>query len=213
MDLLTTKFDLQVISWGESFREFADTHGNNPNSSDYVRAQRVKERMLAGMAIATEDMMYILQAKIAAALESSDRSVIMDKPGSLPPEAAWISDFVVDRNISNCLIHLTLPFEVSVRRIASRFYVPSDRKEISYSSYQEAKDRCGPGEEPLQRLDDRNVDIIRQRYFGLYAANSEQVLATYANNGLTKILTIEADAPIEKIHQQIVDFLERNYLT
>lgn len=210
-DLLTSKFSLQVISWGESFREFAQKNANDPSSLNYIRAKRVREKMLDGSAILTEDMMYILESKITKSLEKSNQPIIMDKPGSLPPEASWISNFLVTNQIPNCLIHLTLPYSISVQRIAGRFYIPSDTKEIPYSSYQEAKLKCPIGQEPLQREDDASVEIVKHRYYNLYEANRKEVLKIYQNNNLTKILTLEADNSIEKIHQAITNFLTTNY--
>jgi adenylate kinase len=210
-DLLTAKFDFQVISWGESFREFVQKHADDSTSSDQWRAQRVRECMLDGSAILTEDMMYILEEKITHNLENSDKPIIMDKPGSLPPEAQWLSDFLAGKNISNCLIHFTLSYELAVQRIVSRFYVPSDPKEISYPSYEVAKENCQPGEEPIQREDDGRLESVRHRYYDLYEANRDQVLDTYQSNGFTKILEIEADDTVENIHETIVEFLEKEF--
>ncbi len=210
-DLLTNKFDLQVISWGESFREFAQLHAEDESSEDQWRAQRVRKKMIDGSALLTEDMMYILQSKIVESLENLDKSIIMDKPGSLPPEAKWLSDFVTNRQITNCLIHFTLPYELAVQRIASRFYVPSDPKEIPYPSYEEAKANSNPREEPIQREDDSRIESVKHRYFNLYKANRDQVLTTYKENNFTKIIEINADDAVENIHHKIVDYLAQNF--
>lgn len=210
-DLLTEKFDLKVISWGESFREFAQKYAEDSSSQEQWRAKRVRENMVQGSALLTEDMMYILEDKITSSLKNSSKSIIMDKPGSLPPEAKWLSDFVVNNQISNCLIHFTLPYEVSVQRIASRFYVPSDPKEVPYPSYEIAKANCRTGEEPIQREDDSRVESIKHRYFDLYEANRDQVLRTYRQNNYTKILEINADDSVESVHKRILDFLEKEF--
>jgi len=210
-DLLMEKFNLTPISWGESFRNFAAKYADDPSSPHYTRANRVRDLLLQGLPILTEDMMFILQDKIITTLEDPNTTVIMDKPGSLPPEAQWISDFLVQRQIPNCLIHLKIPFEVSVQRVTSRFYVPSDPREIPYNSYREAKSKCKEGEEPIRRQDDSNLEVIKHRYYDLYLANCEQVMAIYRQNGLTKILEIDAQQPIEDNFQQILTFLRENY--
>jgi adenylate kinase family enzyme len=89
--------------------------------------------------------------------------------------------------------------------------VPSDPREIPYSSYREAKSKCKEGEEPIRRQDDSNLEVIKHRYYDLYLANCEQVMAIYRQNGLTKILEIDAQQPIEDNFQQILTFLRENY--
>ncbi len=210
-ELLCAKFGLQNISWGESFRDFVAKHAEDDTSSDQQRAKRVREYMLKGLPILTEDMMYILQQRIVFALQNSDQSLIMDKPGSLPPEAQWISDFLVQHNLSNCLIHFTLPFEISLNRVASRYYVPSDPREIPYKSFEEAKSKCKEGEEPIKRQDDSNLETLKHRYYDLYESNKQTVLNIYKHNNLTKILEIDANDSIDSIFAQIVTFLEENY--
>jgi len=193
--LLCARFGLQSIFWGESFRDFVAKHAEDTTSSDQERAKRVREYMLRGMPILTEDMMYILQQRIIFALQNSDQSLVMDKPGSLPAEAQWLSDFLVQHNLSNCLIHFTLPFEISLKRIEGRSYVPSGTS----------------GEKPIKRPDDIDLETLKYRYYVLYESNRQSVLDIYGSNNLTKILEIDANDSIESIFAQIVTFLEKNY--
>ena len=75
-DLLMEKFNLTPIPWGESFRNFAAKYADDPSSPHYARANRVRDLLLQGLPILTEDMMFILQDKIITTLEDPNTTVI-----------------------------------------------------------------------------------------------------------------------------------------
>lgn len=209
-NLLSDDFSVEFLDAGHSFREFVSYFEERPESFDYKRALRVKDYLLRGVPILTEDFLYIIKQKVENKCVIAKETLIMDKPGgSLIPEAKWMNELIIENKIDTCFFHLLLPLEIGIERATSRWYVPGSKE--SYLDYDEAKNICSEGENPIQREDDLNTELIKSRYEKLYGQNHQQILDIFKDNKFTRVFDIDSTRSIVQVHKNIINILIENY--
>jgi adenylate kinase len=97
------------------------------------------------------------------------------------------------------LVHLELTEEVALARIAQR---QRDLEDMSKQEYHKVY-----GGKLAHRTDD-NPSAIQER-FALFHSMTKPVIARFEEEG--RCVHISADQPIEKIHQEICNYLEKEY--
>jgi len=202
--LLSQKLGYEFLDWGHSFREFAAQFKDSQDLTQKKIAQRVNQSLVTGEAILTEDLLFIIGKKITDLIQSG-KKVIMDKPGSLPPEATWISQLIKQKNISTIFIHLPVDIEESLTRVLHRYYVPG--QSFPYPSKEEAAKNCPAGVEPVMRKEDQDAEITKTRYFNLYQKHRDEILKIYQQEQHSKMVEINAKGSIDKIHKIILNTL------
>jgi adenylate kinase len=205
-NLLVEQFGLKFIDWGHSFRTFAAEFKDQEGHPDQWRGQRVQEHLDRGEPIVTEDMRYILEKQILEVTTNPELHLIMDKPGSLPEEAEWISGFLKEKEISSCLIHLPLSEEQAISRVSHRYYLPGNSQ--PFASYEEAKKVAPQGVEPFIRQDDLDVQTIRNRWEKVYGKYRDQILELYRSKKWTRMFEVDASQTVEVVNEKIVEFLK-----
>jgi len=201
--LLADKHGYQFLDWGHAFRQFAQQFRHDANNQHYQRACQVHDALTHGLPILTEDLLFIIGKQITD-LISSGKKVVMDKPGSLPPESEWISSMIQDQNIDCTFVHLPLDIEVSVARILHRYYVPGSK--FPYPSRQAALQDCSPGVEPIMRSDDADQEVTRNRYFNLYGQHQQEIRQIYQSKNI-RMVEVNAQAEVDDVHTAIVQAL------
>jgi adenylate kinase len=200
--LLEDKFGFKFLDFGQNFREFAKK-SENQNDVDYVRACRVKSDLEKGNAIKTEDLYYIIQAKIESYLDSG-LDFILDKPGSLIEEAKWLSNLIKKKKINCILIHLELPIEKSLERISQRYYIPGNpnpfpSKEIAQETLIKSLNSTLV---PYQRPEDTNKETTIKRIHNLYDQHNE-IIEVYKKVEIP-VYNINANGTVDEVFKKIL---------
>lgn len=202
-NLLSKKLGIKFLDAGHEFREFALIHANEPNNPEAERSSRVHEYLNKGTPILTQDYLHIIQKQVENAI-ASHKPLIMDKPGgSLIPEAEWLNQLILDKNIKVKFFHLPIPLEESIRRIEARYFVPG--YQTPYATYKEALAHCVGSVKPIKREDDTNDELIKSRYQKVYSNQAEQILQIFGSNPNVEIVEIDASQPVDIVHKQILD--------
>lgn len=188
--ILRDEYGYEFLDFGASFREFVKNNEDSA-STDYQRARRVESDLLAGKAILSKDFFYILKHKIQTLIDSK-KQFIIDKPGSLEVEAQWLSDLIIENNISSLFIHLELNLDIALQRITKRWYIPSSKN--PFMTFNDAFKQRINNEQPYQRPEDEDPEISKKRITNLYGLN-QKILDIYSNKGFV-INNINADQPI-----------------
>jgi adenylate kinase len=199
--ILRDEYGYEFLDFGASFREFVIAN-KDKDSQDYTRARRVESDLLSGKAILSEDFFYILKSKIQTLIDSQKKFII-DKPGSLEVEAQWLSDLILENQIPTIFIHLELDLDIALKRIVSRWYVPSSKN--PFMTYNQALARSINGELPYQRPEDEDPKISQTRIKNLYGLNTK-ILNIYLSKGFD-IKNINADQPIQAVKTEIQNYI------
>lgn len=203
-NLLSKRTKIPFLDAGETFRNFAKIHEQNPNDERALRSKRMDECLKSGNPILTEDYMYIIGEKVKETVKSGSH-LIMDKPGgSLIPEAEWMDGLIKENKFPVIFIHLPLSIEESIKRVEHRWYVPksgevfaSKEEALNFLNEQKMKG------EPYQREDDMKEEAIRNRYNKLYASNKERVLDIFKNNENVVFYELAAKSDLHEIENEV----------
>ncbi len=190
------------LDFGQCFRDFAAID-YSPTHIDYKRACRVKELLITGKPILTEDFFYILKDKIEYYI-NENINFIIDKPGSLIEEAKWFCSIIKQYNIKPLFIHLTLDNLQALERITHRWYLPSNP--TPFISKQAATEHATKNEIPYQRPEDQSSTISARRISNMYS-DHQHILNEYIKNNIT-INSIKADGTIEEVTKAIHNLLQ-----
>lgn len=163
-------------------------------------SQAIATKINNGYPITSKDYKALVGKRITELLEMN-QSFIMDKPGgSLLNEAKWFLDLVKKYNPEIYLFELHISLRESLRRIASRYFVPSSN--ASYITYKESLEHCLDGEIPVRRVDDTDTSKARRRYRLLYATKRKNILKLFREHK-TKVTEIDATANILTVQEML----------
>ena len=198
----------ELFDFGTKLREFVNNNQTSSNSdqfSDFDRAKRIEDRMLSGQTVLIDDLRYVLEKDLIESLKNF-KGLIIQGPGRMIEEAAWLSGFFKENRLTSCIFHLHITLEDVIKRLTSRYFVNGSNH--PYPSYEEALKFCKSGEKPIRRKDDASVDNIIARYRNQYKKNFAQILFTYQLNARSIVFIIDASQAILDIHSDIATEIE-----
>jgi adenylate kinase len=122
------------------------------------------------------------------------------------PQAEALTEMFKELGVNDYIVvNFYLAEDEIVRRLSNRVQCPKDGKIYNTELDGETKGspcpQCGT---PLVEREDDAPDTIRAR-LGVYHAKTRPVLGYYERLG--KAVTLDASEPIEKVHRQIVSFV------
>ena len=199
--ILEQELGYTFLDFGQCFRDFAAIEYELTNP-DKKRAKRVKDLLISGKPILTEDFFYILKDKIEYNIRNNIKFII-DKPGSLIEEAKWFNMIIKKNKINTLFIHLILDNAHALERITHRWYLPSNP--TPYPSQELALQDAINNEIPYQRTEDQSNTISSQRITNMYSQH-EVILNEYSKNNIV-IHNIQANRSIEEVKKDIKELL------
>lgn len=216
---LRQKFpDYYHLDFGTELRNFVtDILGSSNDLENVIkpgtdpalveRAIRIKHDLPIGPAT-TEDLRFVVEKAFIDNIREG-RGMIVEGPGRLVEEAIWLSEFFAKNNVSVAIFHLHADIEIALRRTATRYYIPDVKQ--PFKSYQEAKLECPAGVEPYQRMDDTNVESIKQRYRLLYADHYALIISIYQLRAKSVVFTLDASKIVSEVSSDIAQYFKVFY--
>jgi len=204
-NLICQKYDLLNLSIGNSVRAFINTH-NNSDSIEFERVLRLKQKLENGELQDFNDVKYIVENEIKNTI-SNHKNILIEGLPRTPEQAEWLKEFFSESGVDCLFYHFLIPKEQVLERLGHRYYVPGD--ETPYASFDEAKSKCSPDQNPIQRKDDQDINIILNRYNKQYADCQRSIIETISS--CQNVQTINLDASPSQ--QQIFDLLSEDILS
>ncbi len=196
------------LDFGTAFREFVANHKNNTNSELQQRAVRMETAMAAGSPIETDDLRFVVENTIVESVKSG-KKLLIEGPGRKIEEARWLSAFFRELNINIAIFHLHIDLDVTIARSKLRWYAPNNT--YPYIGFDAAKAVCTPGDEPYQRVEDKDPAINTKRYNEIYDDVYALIIQTYQLNGGAHVYTLDASDTIENVSTAITTYLSQFY--
>ena len=182
-----------------------ETISENADPEVIEIARRLREETPKGPA-RTEDLRFVVEKAITDNI-SAGKGMIIEGPGRLVEEAQWLSKFFADNHVTVAIFHLHLDLDEAIKRAVSRYYTPSSKQ--PFSTYEQAKAFCAPGEEPFQRQGDTDSHAIKNRFKTMYSDHYAEIISIYQLNAKALVLTLNADKPVDVVSSDINKYLEK----
>jgi adenylate kinase family enzyme len=121
-------------------------------------------------------------------------------------QSMFVANFVNELAVPCVLFVLHISVEEAIRRLSTRFAVPGSS--VIYSTLQEAKSACPPGIEPTARADDKDPEVVRNRYRNQYEFKFGECISIYQRVTGGEVYIIDAAKPVDQVFVQIHQNLE-----
>jgi len=200
---LAENYPFKIVGMSSMIKSFIATH-DNPNSSEYERVGRIKQKFASGDLVDFEDVKVVIQKDITASLERGEKLLLEGFPRNTD-QARWFAGILESHNIKTMFVHLSIELDVILERIKHRFWIEGN--EMPFASYNEALKACKPGQEPFQRGLDIDEDIIKKRFAVQYTDFKDEILEIMQNCKAVTVQTIQANQTPKKVCQDILDQL------
>ena len=121
-------------------------------------------------------------------------------------QSMFVANFVNEQAVSCVLFVLHISVEEAIKRLSTRFAVPGSS--MIYSTYLEAKGACREGVEPTARADDKDPEVVRNRYRTQYEFKFGECISIYQRVTGGEVYIIDATKSIDDVFVQIHQNLE-----
>ena len=195
------------LDFGTQLRAFVAKHETSEVDDYKARAHRLKTDMAAGKAVLTEDLRFVVEDSIMAALNNGQK-LLIEGPGRLLEEARWLSKYIGSQKLEVAIFHLHINLEETLRRAQRRWYCPGI--DVPFIGYDKARAQCTTGK-PYQRPEDTDPGINMRRYEALYHSQYAAILQEYQMNAKSKILTLDAKAEVSDVSKTVYKYLQLFY--
>jgi adenylate kinase family enzyme len=196
------------LDFGTSLRDFVAKNIESTDSDIQKRAFSIQTLMAKGSPVETPDLRFVVEKTITDAVKSGQK-LLIEGPGRKIEEAIWLSEFFKSLNIDIAIFHLHIDLEVTIERSKWRWYGPNNT--YPYIGFEAAKTQCKVGEEPYQRVEDKDPAINTKRYDEIYDDVYARIIQTYQLTGGAYVYTLDASDTIENVSKAIVGYLTNFY--
>jgi len=178
------------VGAGDCLREYAKSNSDS-------LANRISTAQSTGAKVNVDDLAMVLEAKILSLL---DKNLVLDGVVGNEAQAKWFLNFLEKYDLKCFFVHLKIDFKTVQKRLLSRYQIPGNSK--PYSSYEDALKDCPEGILPIQRSDDLDVAIIKNR-FEIYLNNFSSIYEVLNLSDRIQIFEVNADQPTDEIFQEV----------
>jgi hypothetical protein len=196
------------LDFGTSLRDFVAKNIYSKNLDLKKRATSIQTLMAEGSPVETPDLRFVVEKTITGAVINGQK-LLIEGPGRKIEEAEWLSEFFRSLSIDIAIFHLHIDLELTIARSKVRWYTPNNT--YPYIGFDTAKAQCKDGEEPYQRVEDKNPAINTKRYDEIYDDVYAKIIQTYQLTGGAYVYTVDASDSIENVSKAIVGYLTNFY--
>jgi adenylate kinase len=202
------------VGKGTQAKLFASEYGiPHYSTGDILRAavaartpigEKVNEFMRMGQLVPDDVMIALVREALTTG--RSTNGFILDGFPRTVPQAEALAEMFKELGVTDYIVvNFYLAEDEIVRRLSNRVQCPKDGKiyntELDGAVKGSLCPQCGT---PLVEREDDAPDTIRAR-LGVYLAKTRPVLGYYERLG--RAVTLDASEPIEKVHREIVNFV------